>query len=221
MAMKRTDLAGRRYSRWTVISFAGGKAAEARWLCRCDCGTERPVLARSLNCGASRSCGCLHDEMVDRTMRTHGMTRSSEFRIWQGMNQRCYNPKGSAYRHYGGRGIAVCPRWRGSFEAFYADMGPRPSPAHSLDRIDNGGPYSPENCRWATVRAQAWNRRTNVTISFRGETKTIAEWAAQLGLSPCTIRARLNKGWPAARVLNPAVDERRSRASRSRPCCRG
>jgi len=117
------------------------------------------------------------------------------------MRQRCLNVKNAAYPRYGGRGIEICERWM-DFVMFYADMGKRPSPEHSLERIDNSRGYSPDNCKWATEIEQQRNRRDNVLITFQGETKTIAEWAEQLGLSANALYMRMNRlGWTPERAM--------------------
>lgn len=133
-----------------------------RMLCVCDCGTEVTTNLNFLKMGKTTSCGCFRKELVSRTFRKHGETiggRTSEYCIWKGMRQRCDNPNNDDYKNYGGRGITVCDRWSESFEAFLADMGRRPSPQHSIDRIDNDGDYEPGNCRWATPIEQRRNQR--------------------------------------------------------------
>jgi hypothetical protein len=117
------------------------------------------------------------------------------------MKQRCNYAKTPGYENYGGRGITVCQKWLTSFEAFYQDMGPRPSDKHSLDRIDTNGHYEPGNCRWATWGEQQNNTRHNVRLTFRGETLTAAQWAARTGMSAFTIYARVERGWPVERIL--------------------
>lgn len=123
------------------------------------------------------------------------MHNSPEYTAWAGMLQRCRNPKNAAYPDYGGRGITVCDAWRDSFEAFYADLGPRPSARHSIDRIDNDGNYEPGNCRWATAKEQNRNTRRARLLTFDGRTQLLSDWGAELGVHPEAIRGRLRRGW--------------------------
>lgn len=162
-----------------------------------------------MSSGASRSCGCLLRDWCSETKTTHGMGNSPEYRIWGLIKDRCLNSRGDAYRHYGGRGIGICERWRDSFEAFYADMGPRPSPKHEVDRIDNDGHYEPSNCRWALKIVQANNKRNNVRLELDGETLTLPEWARRMNVSQATIRKRLLRGWDTRRaILTPYMGKR-------------
>jgi hypothetical protein len=133
------------------------------------------------------------------------MTRHKARLVWNGMRSRCYNPKTHTYPGYGGRGIAMCERWRDSFDAFVADMGCPPD-GMSLDRIDNDGPYAPWNCRWAT-RTQQQNNRRNVTkYSFRGKTLSGPDWDRELGLTKYTTTHRIGKlGWSVERALSTPV----------------
>lgn len=146
--------------------------------------------------------------------RTHGERRPArEYDAWVRMIRRCTNPKDSQYARYGGRGITVCGRWMESVEVFIADMGPRPSSLHSLDRIDNDRGYEPGNCRWATVTEQANNRRTNVFLEFEGKRMTINQWERATGISQYAIRHRLKKGWPVRDVLTRPMRITRRKAS--------
>jgi hypothetical protein len=137
--------------------------------------------------------------------RRHGHTwtggTTPEYAAWAGMRQRCLNPNDSQYHYYGGRGIKVCERWA-SFEAFFADVGPRPSPKHSIDRINNNGDYEPGNVRWATVSQQQRNTRARKRVTFRGESLLIVEWAERLGLSQHLIYRRIwIAGWSVEDAL--------------------
>lgn len=197
---------GQVYGRLTVVAERperhganGGRIFE----CRCECGNAKSVPAGQLRNLHTRSCGCARRERGRRMLTTHGKHESPEWVAWSAMRQRCRDPMHHAWRHYGGRGIAVCDAWADSFAAFLADMGARPTAQHSLDRIDVNGNYEPGNCRWATWTEQGNNRRTNHRLTAHGETMTISEWSRRSGLSKSTIGERLKRGWTAERAVSP------------------
>lgn len=132
---------------------------------------------------------------------THGMSHIREYWVLAGMKRRCYNKNEKAYTNYGGRGITICDRWLNSFLAFYEDMGARPSPKHSIERIDNDGNYEPSNCRWATHQEQANNNRWNKPITINGITKNIERWRRDLSLPNSTYQNRINRGWSIEKAL--------------------
>lgn len=145
-------------------------------------------------------------------MTTHGATKGGltppEYRSWQSMKDRCLRPNNEGYKWYGGRGITVCDRWLESFENFLADMGPKPSPQHTLDRKENNGNYDPDNCRWATKKEQAANRRSNRMITYKGETLMISEWAHRADLEMYVLYLRVvRRGWDFERALNTPVQD--------------
>lgn len=136
---------------------------------------------------------------MPRFIKTHGKSFTPEYRAWASMRSRCRNPKHAMYPDYGGRGIRVSERWD-SFENFYADMGARP-PSGTLDRINNDGNYEPKNCRWASMLVQDNNKRNNRPVEWKGERKTIPEWARQFGKSPRQVRKRFAAGWTLEEAL--------------------
>ena len=202
------DLTGMVFGRLTVINLHD-RAGAIRWHCRCECGNETISTASHLASGAAKSCGCLsREKFIDRS-RTHGLSRSPEYGIWNAMRQRCENPNNKSYARYGGKGITVCQRWTGSFEAFLTDMGPRPSPNHSLDRIDGTRSYEPGNVRWATMTEQNRNRGDNHILVHNGESRSIAEWSERTGISVSAIRCRLRRGWSIDDTLTASLRKTR------------
>lgn len=200
------NLSGQTFGRLTVLQFAGKRSSGMHiYLCQCSCGNQKTINRCALTTEGTRSCGCLHRDANAHNERAkkHGGKGTAEYRAWQAMKRRCDNLKSRNYRLYGGRGIRVCDRWLHSFPTFLADMGPRPSPAHSIDRIDSDGSYEPGNCRWATAEVQSQNRRSARLITFRGETLSLTAWAARIGVRPSALWLRLSKGWPLERALAP------------------
>lgn len=187
------DRTGQRSGRLMVLrSMKASGHGTLYWECKCDCGTISYVVSGRLN-GQTQSCGCLTREAVSRAKRTLGLSKSPTYRVWRGMKQRCKNPRDQSYSDYGGRGISYDPRWE-RFEHFFADMGECPAGLW-LDRRDNDGNYSKDNCRWATPMQQENNRRSNRIVEFRGERFTVAELARKTGQTHNRLRYRLNRGW--------------------------
>jgi hypothetical protein len=190
------DITGQRFGRLVVLSYAGN----GHWNCRCDCGSVVAPLGFHIRHGLSKSCGCLQRELVSRRFRRLGYDHPEERGIYGSMLSRCFNPKRNVYHLYMGRGITVCERWRGEhgFANFLADVGPRPSPEHSLDRFpNNDGNYEPGNVRWATPIEQGRNTRLNRMIVVGGVSHCLSEWSEISGIEASVISDRIKRGWTA------------------------
>lgn len=200
--MKVNDITGRTFGRLIVLSrVENSKQGKARFECRCECNRFTTVLGTHLVRGTIKSCGCWRVEMPAKAFRKHGGKGTAEYRIWGHMKTRCLNPKSRYYHRYGGRGIAICPEWLTSFEAFFRDMGSRPSRRHSIERLDGNKGYSPDNCCWALPLQQSSNRSTVRQIEHNGITDTIAGWARRTGIPYLKLRRRLVDGWNIERAL--------------------
>ncbi len=203
-AISRNSFVGNVFERLTVVCYAGKNGHHQMWLCECECGNEVVVRHSNLTSGNTRSCGCLKIK--------HGHARpgriSPEYRTWMSMHRRCYDQNDVSYHSYGGRGITVCKSWF-KFEIFLSDMGRRPNGA-TIERKDNNQGYSPDNCRWATAREQARNRRTNRVITAFGETMCFKDAAKRYGLSLGCLTARLRVMAPEEALTKP-LDTRRQR----------
>lgn len=199
------DLTNRRFGRLTAVRRDGSYRSFAVWIVRCDCGNEKRVISRNLTSGSTRSCGCYARELATQQSTTHGLTGTSGYNTWMSMRARCYLKSCVAFHNYGGRGIRMCRRWKSSVENFIADMGPRPPPKHTVERINNNKGYSPQNCRWATYKEQANNQRVNVVVRFEGQRMTLTQWAEKLGVGCGTLRFRLKAGWPIRRAFTQPV----------------
>ena len=213
---KGEDLTGQKFGRLTIVKLVSFKyhkrwdrphpLREAVWRCACDCGGIIEIPFSYFKYGDTGSCGCLHTEQLVARSRKHGMAKRGNahpaFNVWQSMIARCHRKSDSAYHNYGGRGIKVCKRWRSGFKNFWDDMGESWKQGLSIERKDNNGPYSPENCKWATIFEQSRNRRNNIRLTFNGQTRVLSEWSELLGINYGTLCSRIFKsGWTHERAL--------------------
>lgn len=206
-------LIGKRFGRLVVQSLnhrtrsPTGKSV-VHWLCKCDCGGTKVSKTLHLTTGDTISCGCARREMYEAMKVTSykhghgggpGKGASSTYNRWSQMVARCTNPDHAMWKHYGARGITVCAEWL-EFPNFLNDMGEAPPKTH-LDRIDNSGGYCPKNCRWATFKESARNKRSCRPITIGGEVKTATEWAERFGIKASTVRNRMARGFPLERLF--------------------
>lgn len=205
--MKLNDLTGKRFGHLTVLHRGDDRVSKSgrkriTWDCECDCGNIVNIFADSLIGNKTRSCGCKKQEMRANTCEYEYVHNTRLYGIWNSMKDRCLNKNSVPYKHYGGRGITVCQEWLHDFIAFrewsysngYAEN-------LTLDRVDNDGNYSPDNCRWVDRSAQANNRRSNRLLTYNGETHNVTQWASILGISPKTIFSRIYTGKTVEEVL--------------------
>ncbi len=198
-------LTGRRFGKLTVVKLAYVKHG-AHWHCQCDCGeytiSRTDSLLRENGTHSCRTCVAASQKVPIRVRdrRVHG--------IWCAMMQRCYNPNTIGWKDYGGRGIEVWFFWH-KFDGFYASMGDPPSPRHTLERVDNDGPYIPENCCWATRSEQQRNRRNTIFLEHDSRKQTLKEWATITGICAGTLESRYRKGWLVKDLLTVPVNKRR------------
>lgn len=164
------------------------------WKVRCSCGVEKLMVGGHLARPDVVSCGHHKNKNTGDRSRTHGKSGSPEHWAWKHLRARCEDQSSKDWKDYGGRGITFCERWM-SFENFIADVGPRPSPKHSIDRIRVNGNYEPGNVRWATPIQQGRNTRRNVRLTFNGENLCISEWAERIGAKPKSLHNRIKRGW--------------------------
>jgi hypothetical protein len=202
---KLKDLIGMRFGRLTVLKRAeNNKNGGAKWLCLCDCGSEKVVSSFKLISGVTQSCGCRAREKASVRATRHGRSHTRIYRIWTGMKKRCDKSYDSSYKRYGGRGIKVCEEWY-SFESFYEwSINNGYADNLTIDRIDNKGNYEPSNCRWVTAKVQANNTSGNRILSHNGKNQTVAQWCDELNIPRSRIDNRLHWNWSIEKAL--AVD---------------
>lgn len=208
MTIIRDDITGQRFGRLIAVEFAGiAKGRSSLWRCRCACGSESVVRLTALRNGHTTSCGCLRVERVSAATAKHGRSKTPTYQIWADMRRRCHNHNSQDFHRYGGRGISICERWN-DYAMFLLDMGEQPE-GLTLGRINNDGPYSPENCRWETRTQQQRNTVRNRVYELNGIRKCASEWENELGLSRGGLWQRLNKrGWPLEKALTTKASGR-------------
>lgn len=201
------DLLNKTFNKLTVIELLPLVPNKPRkWKCICSCGSTATTTSYALRSGHTKSCGCIQKEKIKTLNLSHGKTGSAEIKIWYKMRDRCMNPKSKSYKHYGARGISICNRWMDS-SLFLSDMGTRPSPHHSIDRIDVNGNYEPSNCRWTTHTQQANNRRNTKQYTYNNDTKTIPEWCKALNLNYKNVNLRISQKWSIHRALSTPTNK--------------
>jgi hypothetical protein len=204
MNKSNLNYTGQKFNRLTLIRFSHKVKNTIHWAVKCDCGEEFTTSIYRILDGACKSCGCYASEVKSKTHKVHGEghKRTTEYTSWAQMKARCYNPKNTAFKDYGGRGILVCEKWKNSYVDFINDMGRSPSPLHSIERRDNSKGYYPENCYWATRSEQCNNRRSNRRITLNGVTKNLSQWCEQFGLHyKLTHKRIVYLGWSIERAL--------------------
>lgn len=208
----QTYLIGKTFGKLTVVTYHRERINGRLKIfcdCICDCGNTKTVAKTALVGGDQVSCGCERTSRIREVATTHGLSNTRLYSIHKDMNRRCYNRNNKSYEDYGGRGIKVCRQWRGKpgFLNFYNwALSHGYDESLTLDRIDNGMDYEPDNCRWSNVEEQANNKRNNVNITINGETKTKTQWARDYGINYHTVCSRINKGMdPVAAVITPVV----------------
>jgi hypothetical protein len=204
--MSFRDLTGKQFGRLNIVSRSKNKGKHVQWHCKCECGGTKIATTTNIVRGLTQSCGCLHKEAISKINSTHGMTKSRTFIIWQGMLARCGNPQNPSYKNYGGRGVFVCDRWKLSFENFLADMG-EAKDDQSIDRISVNGIYEPNNCRWATLKEQALNKRNTLFVLFNGVTAPLKTHCENLSLSYKSVHARIQRGWSVSDALSTPIKQ--------------
>jgi hypothetical protein len=198
------DLTGKKFGRLAVIQKENSeKGKSVKWLCQCECGNFVSVQGGSLKAGKTKSCGCYNREVATKLCKersTHNLSRTPFYIAWLNMKARCENTNKKEYKHYGGRGIKVCDKWK-NFEIFYEDMYSSYKRGLTLDRIDVNGNYCKENCRWITIQEQSNNKRSNIMFTIEEHTDNLKNLCTIYNINYYTAYGRLLKGLPIERVL--------------------
>jgi len=198
------DLTGQRFGKLVVIGKDTTKPKNY-WIVKCDCGNTKSVFRGHLTAHRIDNCGCMTFERRSRINKTHGETKIRLFKIWNGMMNRCNNKNNRSYKKYGGRGIVVCEEWHKYINFRDWSLSHGYNDNLSIDRIDVNGNYCPENCRWATTKQQANNRRNTRYFTYNNETHTISEWAEILNINPEALQTRIKNKWSMERIKNTPV----------------
>lgn len=195
---------GAKFDRLTLVK----EVEKGKWLCRCECGNEKIIASNHIGNNHTKSCGCLNREVITK----HGQSRNRIYNTYQAMKDRCTNEKSQFYKDYGGRGIVICDEWLGEngFKNFYEwAIQNGYSNKLTIDRIDVNGNYEPSNCRWATMKVQNNNLRSNRRITINGVTHTVAEWSEIVGIKSATIFSRLRSGMSEKNaIMTPLMRKR-------------
>lgn len=206
--MKPQDISGQRFFRLIAVDFSHrNKHGQAMWTCLCDCGQIKVIGANALRSGATKSCGCYNRERAAETATTHGMSKHSAFKTWEGMMRRCYNENDKDYPRYGGRGITVCGSWH-DVAKFIEDMGEKPD-GKTLDRRNNNLDYNKRNCRWGTPLTQGGNKANNNSATIDGVKYHLAGAARAFGITESTLRNRMNAGYTMEQAVKMPVRNKR------------
>lgn len=208
---EKQELVGKKFGIWTVLKEVDDSCDRRMFLCRCDCGNENVIPYTNLILGRSLSCGCKPKIYYEKYGEIENKKRLSI--ILNGMKERCYNPNHEAYKYYGAKGIKICDEWLNEdtglikFAEWSNNNGYKED--FTIDRINNNGDYTPENCRWVSNIEQAHNKSNNKMVTYNGTTKCLSEWAAELGVSRSTLNERLKRGWSVERTLTQPVRHRK------------
>jgi hypothetical protein len=192
-SIKKRINEGEVFSRLTVIKEVPTMGRKRHVQCICSCGTVKVIRYDSLKSGAIQSCGCYNKEASKKANTTHGLSYSTEYTSWQSMIERCTNPNHKQYHDYGGKGITICEEWRHSFGTFFKDMGAKPSKQYTIERKNNFGNYTKDNCKWATRAEQLRNYSRNRWIEHDGERMILDSWARKLNTKYQTLSSFLKK----------------------------